>query len=134
MIKGNYLLLCENVNRDIKNRTSLINIFDIVGGEQLPVIPKDLVVAFSITIGDDDIKDGAINIKLSILNSDNKKVAEMYGDGRLASAGTLVSSLDLGGKIAFKKEDNYIIKLDVNDQSVCETTLKVIKGEMSDAQ
>lgn len=116
-MKLNYFLLCENFVIDDNGRASLINIFDGVSAEKLPIRPAKFGIAFSIAVTQDEARQSPFQLLIRVVNDkSDKTVLEIKGVGEgEATQGSLVSYIDLAGKVGIKNYGQYTIHLAIND-------------------
>ncbi len=133
--KVNYFLFCEHVTKDKFGRVSLNNIFDIIGGETLPVRPTKFVVAFSVAITKEDVENNSVTFRIEVKDPSGKEVVKIEGVGKGADKieeGYAAVELDLSAAIPFEKKGTYAVVLCVNDVQVAEKELQVVIGKQED--
>ena len=123
----NYLLVCEYVTQDEHNRVDLVRVFNAVHAKKLPTAPKRFVVALSVNVKKEDVRNSSIDIKVEIRKPDGSIHAKAEGKPKNIpnSGGTIAAPIDMSGKLAFEKKGEYKIKLFVNGEEIAETGFNV---------
>lgn len=129
MKKVNYFLLCENLLKDEKGRITLVNIFDTINAENLPVAPLRFSIALSIKLDEEDVVDGQVKLGFEVLNAKNKAIAKAEGRADVPNtAGNVVTVVELGGRILLDSYKEYTVKLKVNEHFTDEFKFNIVKG------
>ena len=130
-----YFVLCETTTQDKKGRVSLINIFDSIGADELPVNPGKISVAFSFEITPEklskpfdltveiDAPDGSNLFRAKGQVSTNKNM-QMPKE----AAARIISALDINSP-TFKEFGEYKYRLKIDDQVLNENCLRILKNK-----
>jgi hypothetical protein len=136
MNKVNFFLLCENFIADDKGRISLINVFDAVNSSTKVATPSKFVIAIGMRLSKQDLQVRKINMQASLLDPNSKTVFKGEGSGEIPEdkmGATVVSPLDLSGKLQFKVSGKYTARLFVNNKKYAETYFNVNLNQKSES-
>lgn len=129
MTKVNYFLLCENLLRDDKGRITLVNIFDSIHAEKLPVSPLKFTLAMSLLLNKEDIIDNSVNVTIEIYDSKKKIMVKIEGNATLTTnESNLVTSVELGGRLILESFNKHTAKLSINGKPIDELKFNVLQG------
>lgn len=128
MSKLSYFLLCENFIFDKDNRSSIVNIFDIVYATDFPVVPPAFTLAFGLKgITQDETKDGKVNIKVVVTNSKGEELVKANSDQKLDTfPANVVSGVAFGGRFQLTSKGKYNASLEYNGKTLDTLTFEVI--------
>ena len=126
----NYFLVCENFIVDENDRlTSIINTFDEIWSDKFPMTPRKFTLAMDLELTEEEENNGEFTTGLLIEDPSKKRIFEAKGRPKVinpdADNRRIISSVDVGGKINFKKAGSYNAKLLVNDSVVSQRKIDV---------
>ena len=130
MVEVDYLLICEGVSHDASGKVSLMNIFDIIGSDKLPVAPPQFVIAMQVRNSDEKVQDAIYDLKLEIQKPDKSILATIEGQAVFSeSIQTVASSINLSNNLVMEHEGKYEINLLIKSQKIASRVFSVKKGK-----
>lgn len=130
--KVNYFLFCEHFSRDAHGRVSLSTVFDVVGGDKLPIVPPKFTIVFNVSIDQGDIKDGKVTFRIVLQSKKGKELVKIEALAEVSEAGKVGSSIPLDGRILFAEQGPYQASLFINDKQIGESGLEVVVAKQED--
>ncbi|HVQ44622.1 MAG TPA: hypothetical protein VMT30_06695 [Candidatus Saccharimonadia bacterium] len=117
-----YLLLCENVIVGEQGKASLINLYDRIFADTLPVAAPAMYFAFSVSLTNDSENELPIQLELKILAPDGKPLDTNLQINALKLPHDAVSQ-KIGGAIAvqaltFSVYGDYRANFTINDSLI----------------
>ena len=118
---------------DNDGRVSLINLFDRTYASEFPAMVAKFVIALNVELDANDRKAGSVDLRIDIVEKkSNKLYFNSSGKGDLPGKNkTIVTHLDLSGRLVFKDPGEFTARLYVNTNLLAEFDFAVQKDSLS---
>ena len=137
MSRTNYFLLCENIVTDENNKVTLVNTFDEIIVDDLPVFCGKIVVALDISFSAEELKKDDVVFKIEVLNPKQKLILSATGKGKKGKTkknARIISHVDLTGALKLGYEGTYTVGLFFEGQKLAATKFEVLLEKKSNQQ
>ena len=130
MAKLTYFVLCEKYIFN-EGKTTLVNVYDIVGTSVFPAAVKDFTIALAINdITKEDAVDGKIKVSVVVRDSAGEEFVRIESEQKVIDfPASVASGADLGGQFQFPKEDKFTGELYLNSKKMGELSFEVKEVE-----
>lgn len=135
MVKNDYLLICENAFADPQGRNTIVNIFNIIYGSDVPLVGPDMMVAFAMEIKLDSTSQ-KLKASLSVQAPSGKELVRGSNEVILNRKNTTKKQGVAGGikltRPVFEEFGTHKFTLILNGKKVATRNLEIQATEASD--